>query len=253
MLAALMTDDVFVFMLVFTRLGAALMVMPGIGDSYVSPRIRLLFALLMTAVVLPPLMPRLPAPPGEALMLALMLGGEVMIGVFIGQMARILVAALEVGGTVIGMQTSLGNAFIFNPAMGSQGSLPSMFLTTLGVLLIFVTDLHHLLLLGLANSYEAFPVGVVPPVDDMADTISRLVAQSFLIGIQIGAPFLVVGLIFYVGLGLLSRLMPQMQIFFIAIPLQIAIGLTVMALVLSGTMLFWLGRFQNGLIGLMPG
>ncbi len=88
---------------------------------------------------------------------------------------------------------------------------------------------------------------------EMTDTLARFLAGSFEIGLAIAAPFVVVGLVFYLGLGLLNRLMPQVQIFFIAMPLQILLGMVLAALTVSAMMLFWLGRFQDSLIGILPG
>lgn len=251
MLATLLTGEAFSFLLVFARVGAALMVLPGIGDSYVPSRIRLLLALLVTALILPPLVPALPPVPASPLLLVVLVGGEILVGLFFGLVARLLLSALEIAGTIISMQASLANAFVFNPAMASQGTLLGAFLTMLGLLLIFLTDLHHLMLLAIADSYSVFPPGALPPIGDMAEAVTRLVAHSFRIGLQLSAPFLVIGITFYLGLGLLSRLMPQIQIFFIAMPLQIAAGLVVTVLTVSAIMLFWLARFQDGLIGFL--
>ncbi|HET8726036.1 MAG TPA: flagellar biosynthetic protein FliR [Alphaproteobacteria bacterium] len=249
MLAELLTDEVFSFLFVFTRVGAALMLLPGIGDAYVTPRIRLLLGLMITALVLPALMPALPPVPDSPLILFVLVAGEILVGVFIGLIARLMLAALEIAGMVISFQISLANAFVFNPAMTTQGTLVGAFLTILGLVLIFLADLHHLMLAAVVESYDVFPPGGAPPIGDMADLVSRLVAESFLIGVQVSGPFLVIGLIFYLGLGLLNRLMPQVQIFFIAMPLQIVMGIAVMALTVSAMMLFWLNRFQDSLVG----
>ncbi|MEO3433745.1 flagellar biosynthetic protein FliR [Inquilinus sp. CAU 1745] len=253
MLAELLTGDIFAFLFVFIRIGAALMVLPGIGDAYVTPRIRLVLALLFSALLLPGLMSALPPPPDDPLVLAIMVAGEAIIGLFLGLIARFLLAALEVAGTVISFQASLANAFVFNPAMTTQGTLIGAFLTVTGLTVLFATDMHHLMLLAIADSYSVFPPGALPPLDDMANMMTRLAADSFSIGIRLSAPFLVIGMIFYLGLGLLNRLMPQMQIFFVAMPAQIMLGLIVMALTLSAGILFWLGRVQESLIGLVGG
>ena len=240
-----LTTGVFAFMLVFARIGAAVLIMPGIGDSFVSPRIRLFLAPLVK--------PHLPTPIPPVLILAVLIGMEFIVGLFIGTIARIFMAALDVAGMIMSMQSGLGNAQLFNPAFSSQGSLLGALLSMAGIVLIFATNLHHLLFLGLVGSYEMFPVGSVPDTGSMAEIVSGAVSGSFLIGAQIAAPMLVIGLLMYIGMGILTRLMPQVQVFMIAIPLQITISLITLALMISAGLLFWLSRFEDSMMYFMSG
>ncbi len=251
MLAAFVIEELFAFFLVMVRVGAAFMLLPGIGDAYVSPRIRLVFALAVSFIVLPTLVDTLPAMPDTPLELALLLFGETLVGLFIGVIARMLMTALEVAGTVASMTTSLANAQIFNPAAAVQGSLVSGFFLVMALVLIFATNLHHLLLMAVVGSYRLFPPGDLPPIGDMADVATTLVADGFTIGVQLAAPFLVVALIVYAAMGLMSRLMPQMMIFFVALPAQILTGIAVLLVVFSSVMLVWLEYFQSGFVGLL--
>ena len=248
MLASLLAGEVYEFLLVFIRVGAALSVLPGFGDAMVNPRIRLLLALLLTFVVTPILGPALPPVPASPLGLALLAFGEVLIGLLLGWIARFLVTAVEIGGMMISFAISLANAQVFNPAFATQGSAVGNFLTITALTLIFVSDLHHLMLMAVIDSYSLFVPGEIPPLGDAAELAARLVAQSFLIGAKLAAPFIFIGLIFYLGIGILSRLMPQVQIFFIAIPVQLMLGTLVLGIVMSALMLFWLNSFQDGLM-----
>ncbi|WP_207436413.1 flagellar biosynthetic protein FliR, partial [Sabulibacter ruber] len=101
--------------------------------------------------------------------------------------ARLLMSALEVAGAVIGVQAGLANAQVFNPALASQGTLLGALMGWLGLLLIFITNMHHLLILAVVDSYAMFVPGAPLPVDDMANAIGQLVARSFLIGVQMSA------------------------------------------------------------------
>lgn len=251
MLAALVVEEIFAFLLVLIRVGAAFMLLPGIGDVYVSPRVRLMFALTVTLVVLPTLVGQLPPVPDAPLRLAVLLFGETLIGLFIGLIARLLLTALEVAGTIASMTTSLANAQVFNPAAAVQGSLVSGFFLIVALVLIFATNLHHLLLMAVIGSYRLFPPGELPPVDDMANVLATLVADGFTVGVQLAAPFLVVALIVYTAMGLMSRLMPQMMIFFVALPAQILTGIAVLLVVFSSVMLVWLEYFQSSFVGLL--
>lgn len=246
-----LSSQVFPFFLVFVRVGAAMMIMPGVGDGFVSPRVRLFIALTLTAVVTPAVMAGLPEAPANVTALSLVIAGETIIGTFLGLVARIMVAAVDVAGMIISFSMSFANAFVFNPALEAQGSMISNFLGILALTLIYLGDLHHLLILAVADSYTLFIPGQVPPGGDMAEMISRLVADAFALGLRMAAPFVTLGLVFYLGLGVLARLMPQVQVFFVAMPMNIMLGLIVMTLVLSGAMTFWLQEFQDVLIGFL--
>ena len=129
----------------------------------------------------------------------------------------------------------LGSGFVtaVDPTQGEQGVIIGNFLTMLGITLFFATDMHHLVIAALNDSYTLFEPGEVPVVGDVAALVTKTVSGAFRIGIQLSAPFLVFGLLFNIGLGVLSRLMPQMQVFFVALPLSILIGLLFLLLVLG--------------------
>jgi len=118
--------------------------------------------------------------------------------------------------------------------------------------LIFATNLHHLVIAALDESYNLFKPGFIPLTGDMAHMITGIIATSFRIGIQLAAPFLVFGLLFNVGLGVLSRLMPQMQVFFIGLPLSIMLGLVLLLLVIGAMMGTFVGYLENVLGQLAP-
>ncbi len=138
------------------------------------------------------------------------------------------------------MNTGLSNAQIFNPAIATQGSLPGFFLLNIATLLLLITDLHHLLIRALIDSYSLFPPGAPLPLADFADAISTVISHSFQLAVQLSSPFIVLGLLFYLVMGIMARLMPQLQIFFVALPIQVVMGLVVLSLVLSGAMLVFL-------------
>ena len=118
----------------------------------------------------------------------------------------------------------------------------------MGVLLIFATNTHHLMLMALVDSYTMFAPGAPPMFEDISDAVARLVTSSFKLGIQVASPFIVVGTIFYLGLGLLARLMPQFQVFFIGLPLQILLGLTLLSVTLSAGILWFLDAFETSML-----
>lgn len=247
MLAEWVPAQIYGFMLVLARIGAMVMLMPGFGEMAVPAWIRLGLAFAISAVVFPLAASTLP--PLPPLPMGMMAGAmtETLIGLFIGGMARLLLSALHTGGTVIAFQTGLAAAQGFDPAQQSQSAIVATFMTLIGVNLIFATNLHYLLLQAMVDSYAVFAPGILPPVAQFSQLAISTVSRSFAIGIQIASPFLVFGLVFNVGLGLVARLMPQLQVFFIAAPAQIMLGFMLLAAVLSSTMMWFLEYFQTGL------
>jgi flagellar biosynthesis protein FliR len=241
---ALLPADIFGFLLVFARVGAALMVLPGIGEPFVPTRVRLVLALALAAVVLPgvPPLPPLPAQPAE---LALLIGGETLIGVAVGLISRLLFTALHVAGSVIGLQTGLSFAQFYDPMQGGQNVLVGTLLSMMGMVAIFATDLHLALIRGIADSYLVIAPGAAPPAGDAADAAGRMVAAAFALGMKIAAPFIVYGIIFQVSAGVLARLMPQIQISFVAMPLQILLGYGLMLTALPIGIIWFLDRMAG--------
>ena len=226
--------QVFAFLLVFSRLAGTLMLLPGLGEAYVPPRVRLLFALLLSIIVAPLVSAILPPEPGNIFLLFKLILAEIVIGIYIGIVARMLLLTLDSVGRFIALTIGMSNAEVFNPSISTQASLPGLLLTTMGVLILFSTNMHHVLIMGISESYTAFPVGVFLPTGDMAFVLARVLADSFSLALQISAPFIVLSLAFFMGLGMLARLMPQLQIFFISLPVQLAGGVFVFSAVLSG-------------------
>lgn len=248
MLEELLPAGIFTILLVFVRVGAALMIMPGYGEPYVSPRLRLLLALMISVVVAPVLSGTLPAMPESAAMLVLVILGEVLIGVFLGTLSRLFLAALTTAGMLIAYMSTMANALTLDPIAAQQGSIAGSFLSVVALLTIVTLDLHHLMLMAVVDSYQLFTPGQVPPVADFSDLMARTVAKTFLLSFQIAAPFVAVGLIFFLGVGLLGRLMPQMQVFFVAMPLQIAVGIAVLFIALPVVLHWFIGAFEESLL-----
>ena len=244
MLAELLPEQAFSLLLIFVRLGAALMLMPGFGESYISPRVRLLLALTITVVV-QPVLPEMPRLPDSAMALFMLIFGEAFIGFFLGSMGRLMMAALSIGGMMIATVTGLANAMTNDPTAAQQGSIAGSFLTMLALMIIIVLDLHHVLLRGVIESYHIFVPGEPILVGDFSQMIARVVSKAFLLGFQLASPFIAVALIFNLGLGLLSRLMPQLQVFFIAIPLQIVIGLGILMIALPALLAWFITGFEE--------
>jgi flagellar biosynthetic protein FliR len=239
--------EIFAFLVVFARLGSAFYLLPGFGETFISPRVRLAIALAVTLVVTPIVQPGLPPLPDGPLPMLTILFTEIVVGMFIGAVTRLLVTTLDTAGTFISFQTGLSTAQAFNPALSQQGTIIGAFLALAGVTALFATNMHYLVLQALVDSYTLFKPGSPPMFGDMSSLFAQLVSRSFLMALQIAMPFVVLGLVFNVLLGLISRLMPQIQIFFVGVPFQILGGVLVLVLTSSAVVTFFLSTFQDTL------
>ena len=235
------------FVLAFARIGSMVMLLPGLGESNIPVRIKLSIALLLTLIILPLHRNAYQVDIQSLTALLVLMLHEIVIGIVLGATARVTLSALQVAGAVIAQQMGLGFVTAVDPTQGQQGVLVGNFLTLLGVTLLFATDTHHLVLSALNDSYRIFSPGEIVSNGDVAALATRAFAAAFKIGLQLSAPFLVFGLVFNIGLGVLARLMPQMQVYFVGVPLSIFAGFLIFGLVIAAMM----GTFLDYFIGVM--
>lgn len=243
MTISFLPQTAFVFILIFARLGTMLMLMPAIGEAVVTAKVRLMFGLMLVLVMMPLVKDQYSALPTALWASITMVLSEMVVGFFVGTSARLVMSATHVAGTVIAFQTGLAFAQSSDVVQGIQGAIVGSFLSMLAVTMIFVLDLHHLLIAAMHESYMMFKPGAVLPLGNFAQMAIDTVAASFKVGIQLSAPFIVFGLMFYFGIGILSRLMPQIQIFFVAMPANIALGFLLFMLLLTVMINWFLEHF----------
>jgi flagellar biosynthetic protein FliR len=231
--------------LIFARLGGLLMLIPGIGETVVPPRIRLAFAFLMTLMLYPVLATSLPALPATVSGLAGGVMKEALIGLMVGAILRVFLSSLATAGEIVSLQTTLSFAQTAAPGQAQPSTSLATFLGLLGVVLIMTTDLHHMFLAALVRSYALFPVVRPLPVDDAGALAIRTVGQSFSLGLQLSAPVVVFSLIFNIATGLIGRVMPQFQVFFVATPLIVLLGLSLFALSLGTIGMVWVEHYRD--------
>lgn len=221
-----------VFVVVFARVGTLVMLMPGIGERFIFSRARLSLAFFVALVMLPMARPLLRLPPDVSGVVALLLG-EVLIGLVIGVCARFVMASLQTAGTLVAQTMGLGFATTIDPTGGQQNPSIGNLLTMLGITLVLTSDLHHVAIVAIHESYRVLPPGGSPELGDVMALAVRAASQGFSLAVQISAPFIIFGLLFNLGLGVLARMMPQLQVFFLAIPASIFGGMFVLLAVVG--------------------
>lgn len=243
----------FLFMVIFARVGTILMLIPALGEPVIPANLRLTFALAFTLALLPLLSATLPALPADLGGIGLILLHEIAVGLILGGITRLIVMATDVAGAVIAFQSGLSFAQAADPSQaGVQGVVIGNFLTLLGITLIFATDLHHLALSAIVDSYRM--IGPTDPllVGDAMQMVLKTISDGFVVGVQMAAPFIVFGLVFNVGLGILSRLMPALQVYFLSMPGNIGVGLLLFAFLLA-TMMGWYLTYVHAHLAVLGG
>jgi flagellar biosynthetic protein FliR len=237
----------FAFVLVLCRTGAAVMLLPGFGEAEPPPVLRVGLALGLTALVLPGVAPLIPPEPAGFPRLAGMVAAELLVGGLLGWLARVLALALAASGQIVSLMTGLSSVLQPDAALGAQAAAIGRLFNLLAPVLILSTGLYALPLGALASSYAVFPAGGGLLVGDLAEMSVRAVTGSFSLALRLAFPFVLVSVVWQVSLGLLSRLVPQIQVYFLALPGQVLGGLALLALLGSSILQAWLGATQEGL------
>ena len=237
-LLAGLPDLAFAFVLVLCRTGAAVMLIPGLGETEPPAVVRAGLALAISFLLLPSIAPLVPAPPagwGSAGMVA----AELLAGGALGWLARLPSLALSMAGAVISYMTGMSSVVQPDPALGGQSAALSRLLGIMAPMLILSTGLYAWPLSALASSYQVIPPGAVMPAGQLAEMVQQAVSASFGLSIRLAAPFLLAGLLFQAGLGLLARLVPQLQVYSAAAPGQILGGLALLGILAPAILYAW--------------
>ena len=242
----------FGFVLVMARVGAAIMLLPGLGEAEPPAMVRVGLALGVTALLLPGIEPTIPAAPEAGLQAGFMIGAEVTTGLWLGWLARLLVLALPVAGQFIAYMLGVANVLQPDPELGGQATPIARLFALAAPLAILVTGLYAVPLAALAGSYRLIPAGTLLPAADATETAVRAVADSFALAIRLASPFLLASIIWHAATGLLARLVPRLQVYFVAMPGQILGGMVLLAAVATALLTAWQTAVESGFASL-PG
>lgn len=239
-LSGLLDAYAFGFVLVLCRVGCVAMLLPGIGEAELPMTVRTAIAMALTVLLLPAVQPRLVPPPGATLPLAALLFGEMAVGLWLGWMARVAVQMLPIVGQVLAATAGMTNIIQPDAEIGGQSSAISHAFTLAAPLLILAGNLHELPLRALAHSYDWLPPGAPLLSGDAASVALGALGAGFDTVLRLAGPVVLAGVLWQVCLSLLSRLVPQLQIYFAAMPGQLAGGLLLLATLGGGIVNGWL-------------
>jgi flagellar biosynthetic protein FliR len=231
--------------LVLARLGAAVLLLPGLGEQDVPASIRLALMLALIALMLPGLAGGLPPLPAELPELLRLILAETAIGLWLGLLARLVALALAQAGQVAALMIGLASPLQTDPMLGAHSTATGRLFTLMAAVLVLSTGLYGLPLRALAESYVVLPPGDPLPLGRTAETVARAVADSMALALRLAAPLVLAAMLGNFALGLLA---PQMQVFIIAAPGQIMGGLLLLGLLLPAMLAVWLAAARDGLL-----
>ncbi len=220
------------FLLALTRVLAMLIQIPVLGGQMIPLQVRLGFGLLLTAI----LIPWGPLPPESAALGILPLAGavlrELIIGSLAGFAAALTFATIQVAGETMSMGAGFSAGRILNPTLGESGSAMDQLFVMVALLLFLVIDGHHSFIIAMQRSFEVLPINqALPPFTDQR--MVQLFGQVVVTGVQMALPVMAALLITDLTLGLLARVAPNIQVFFLGLPLKVGVGLIALALLFS--------------------
>ena len=226
-------DFAIAFLLVFARTGSMAMLLPAIGERFIQVRIRLVFALFVSLLLLLPLKSTFTQAVLNGQSVFGLLFIEIFVGLAIGVLVRMIVLAAEMTSQFISQSLGLSLGEVLNPTYESQSNALGLFMSLLVVTFIFLTDSYQMVILSIAGSYQVLPPGLVVDMGDASRLAVEAAGKGFLLAIKIAAPFFVFALLFNAGLGLISKLMPQIQVTYLAVPLSVIAGFALLVVFLG--------------------
>jgi flagellar biosynthesis protein FliR len=242
----LSADQIEAFILVLLRVSAIVVTIPVISDSSVPVRIKAALSILITLIIFPIVLPKIPKPANyHTLILMYRMAGEVMIGVIIGFVARLIFAGVQLAGDMIGFQMGLSIANVIDPITSEQVSTITELQYLISMLVFLAVDAHHIFFSAIMQSYNIISPLTFHFSGPLMQFIFDFSRDMFVIALKLGAPLMAVMLFTNVGLGIVARTVPQINIFIVGFPLQIAIGLIFLGLTAPMFVQLTQGLFAN--------
>lgn len=236
----------FTFALILARAGAAITLLPGLGDESLPAMVRAGIALSLTVLLVPVVASSMPPIPGDALHLATMVGAEIVTGLWLGWLARLLVQALPMAGQIISYFLGISNVLQPDPAIGAEATALTRLFSLIATLAVLLSGLWAMPVAALAASFRVISPGTFLPASDTAQTVLQAVAQTFGLALRLSAPLIVANTVWHVALGLISRLVPRVQIYFVAMPGQILGGLVLFGVLAAALLAVWEEALRDG-------
>jgi flagellar biosynthesis protein FliR len=237
-----------VFTLVLIRVSGFFFLTPLFGGRNIPVQLKTALA-MMLALLMAPVVAADPAAAGYAGLpfadLLLVILKELMVGITLGMVSAFIFSAVQVGGMFIDMQLGFAMANVFDPASGTSTPLTGQFKYALAMLLFLGMDGHHGLITALLQSYSFLPLGGFHLSDNILSLIMQTFSLMFLLGIKIAMPVATALFLTDVGLAILSRAVPQMNVFVVGMSVKVAVGALMLVVAMPAFVYFLRGLFRT--------
>ncbi len=221
------------YLLVFARLSAMVASMPILGYTTVYSKLRILFVVLLTGIVAPMLINQNPVAYTSWLLLAIDVMREVLLGLIVGYGARLIFEGFTIAGAYVGMQIGFAVISVFDPSNQEQQPIVSNFWFLVIITFFLVTNSHYFLIAVLFKNFSIIPVGTAMFHPVVGRDLIHGGTLMFDLALKFGAPLMVFLLTIDVAIAFMARVMPQLNIFFISLPLKIGVGIFLLVLSLN--------------------
>ena len=227
------------FLLVLSRTSGIFFISPFFGATNVPYRLRAVAAITTAFLIFPAIVQEtVVTAPASVLMFAGTIAQEIFVGWLIGFVAFVAMAAINMSGKIMDMQVGFAVANVMDPTSGQNSPLIGSFLNYLAIIYFLVANGHHIILTALVQSFNSVPLDGLVWNQSMIDFIINITNGVFVVGMKIAMPVTFSILITNVGMGILARTMPQMNIFVIGIPMHLMIGTVMLAMLLPFYIIF---------------
>lgn len=213
------------FLLVFTRITSALVVFPVFNSTTIPTQMKIGSGLAISLLTLPLLKNSGVPVPADISHLILNLSAEVLVGLILGFLASLVFAGVELAGQLISIQMGFGIVNVYDPQTSRQIPIVGQFYSYLAMMIFLAIDGHHFLLEGLFQSFKTIPLSAPSFKSAIVELNVTMMSSVFVSAIKIGVPVIVTLLLTSIALGLVARAVPQMNVFFVGMPLKIGMGL----------------------------
>ncbi len=251
-LSQILNVEVYKLLIIFTRIGIIFMTMPLFSTAFVYAKFRLGMALILSFILYPAVARLIPPAPSTILELFCVILNEAMIGIFFSLFVNIIFTSLEIATAQTTFSVGFSHSMVFDPFQGQQTMLLNSFAFITAYALLFVLDLHHLLLRAMYDSYTLFHPGKGIPVDDMFNYLIKTLDKSFRIGSEISFPFIALTFVMQTSMAVIAKLMPQLNILFLAMPAQIYFGMHLFAIIIGMIMMYFVQYFTETINNFIP-
>lgn len=218
------------FLFVFSRVAAIIMFAPILGSAQIPSRLKIGLALVFSVLIFS-MVRTLPLPQPKGLFdFGIFMATDAMIGLAIAFAMRLVFSAVQLAGTLVDFQMGFGVVNVIDPQTQAQVSITAQFQNILAVLIFLAADAHHMIIGAVVESFRLINPAQVDFANITPEFILKMFSSMFIIAVKIAAPIMAILFFLAVGLGLVARTVPQMNVFIVGFPLQIGVGLIMIAL-----------------------